>query len=249
MSLSCTPDTKLDLERALIAYRLAAATLNLPNSISRANSFSSEILSSHQQVVQLIQSLMEPPGATENDPSDSTKPSSLHPGVAIGDDTCDLCDAPIPFADLDTAACLNGHQFSRCGLSFLAIQAPRITKSCGLCETVFLSEEFVRAQEGLKSVKKGSAGGGGQETSEIGAGTENAVDVTDAMVIDGEEVRPAAEHADTVDIIRGEERLAGEEVDGNVDAQGKDWASPLSLAKILFLACDVCIYCGGKFVG
>lgn len=94
-------------------------------------------------------------------------------------DQCDFCDAPIPFTDLATATCTNGHQFPRCGISFLAIQAPGITKSCGICSTPFLSEEFVEVQE----VHEGAA------------------------------------------------------------------QPPVTLSRVLFQACDVCIYCGGKFVG
>ena len=62
-------------------------------------------------------------------------------------DRCEFCNAAIPFTDLTTATCLNGHQFPRCGLSFIAIQAPGITKYCGICSTPFFSEELVAAQE------------------------------------------------------------------------------------------------------
>ena len=214
ISLCCTPDNKSDLERALIAYRLAATTAELPITHSRVNPFSSEILSSHHQVVQLIQSLLESPATGEG--SSSEPGPEPHPNVTVGNDTCDLCDAPIPFTDLKMAACMNGHQFPRCGLTFLAIQAPRITKSCGICDTVFLSDEFVKAQEGVKQGKSGTDG------------RQNG----DAMQVDGEEAIPTNEEA---------EGHPGTSVQGGV--------SSVSLARILFLACDVCIYCGGKFVG
>lgn len=32
-------------------------------------------------------------------------------------------------------------------------------------------------------------------------------------------------------------------------APDDDGRAPITLARILFAACDVCIYCGGKFVG
>lgn len=232
IALACTPDTRCDVERALIAYRLADATLKLPATHARANSFSSEILSSHQQVVRLIHSLLEPPATAEDGSSDPAVTPSLQTDVAIGSDTCDLCDAPIPFTDLNMAACLNGHQFPRCGLSFLAIQAPKITKSCGICETQFLSEEFVRVQEEVEDVNGGGASGGEQENGEKADGGVDVADGINAMEVDGGEVRPVGEDG------------AG---DGDVQGDGKDLA--VSLAKILYLACDVCIYCGGKFVG
>jgi hypothetical protein len=248
-SLSCTPDTKLDLERTLLAYRLASTTLSLPTSLSLANPFSSEILSSHRQVIRLIQTLLELPASTENDSPNPANPRSLHPGVMVGNDTCDLCDAPIPFTDLDTAACLNGHQFPRCGLSFLAIQAPRITKSCGLCETVFLSEEFVKAQEAVKSVKRGYAVVSDQEHGGNGDATGNGVDERDAMEFGGGEVRQTGERVDAIDVEQAEEKPADEDAGGTADARENDRMPSVSLAKVLFSACDVCIYCGGKFVG
>ena len=41
--------------------------------------------------------------------------------------------------------------------------------------------------------------------------------------------------------------------DGNITLAASkiegDRVLPLSLARVLFLACDACIYCGGKYVG
>jgi hypothetical protein len=195
VSLACTPDTPRILERALIAYRLASTTILLPASHSRVNPFSAEILASHQQVVRLIHSLISSATPVENGSSNASAS-----GVVAGSDTCDLCTAPIHFTDLSQATCTRGHVFPRCGISFLAIQAPRITKVCGICETSFLSEDFVEEQE-----KNGEKRGG-----DTGAGR------------------------------------AGEEMD--VDG-GEDGGDIVSLAKVLFQACDVCVYCGGKFIG
>lgn len=79
----------------------------------------------------------------QNAPTNGTE---AHTAV-VASDQCDFCAAPIPFNDLVTATCTNGHQFPRCGISLLAIQAPGITKYCGICSTPFLNEDFVRAQE------------------------------------------------------------------------------------------------------
>lgn len=53
---------------------------------------------------------------------------------------CDICDAPI---NLDTSSnasiCANGHVFSRCNLSLISIQAPRISKYCSQCKRQFLN--------------------------------------------------------------------------------------------------------------
>lgn len=213
-----------ELARTLISYRLATIVQRLPLALSQMP-FSAEILLQHERLVTLIDDLFmsdmtsaeaaqepgvagkrkEPAGtgeasedsASEVDsdamnidsaPENTTQGSheqntldneSCFQDTAAATDQCDLCSAPIPFIDLTTATCTNGHKFPRCGLSLLAIQAPGITKYCGICSTPFLSEEFAQAQEAQAEVSK----------------------------------------------------------------------PPVTLARVLFQACDVCIYCGGKFVG
>jgi hypothetical protein len=71
---------------------------------------------------------------------------------------------------------------ARCGLTFLAIQAPGITKHCGICGKRFLSDAYLLSQED-----------------------------------DSEE-------------------------------QSINPQKP-TLLELLLIACDRCIYCGGKFIG
>lgn len=175
------PSLPTTLPRTLIAYRLASFTSTLPTLLRYATPFSIEIAEHHRRAVLLINAAME------SSPSSSSTFPQLEPC-----DTCDFCSADIPLDDLDTATCRNGHEFSRCGISFLAIQKPRISKYCGLCKTPYLSEEFVGAQE--------EGRGNGAEAVEGGAAEENGARV-------------------------------------------------VSLSKALYAACDVCIYCGGKFTG
>lgn len=135
----------------------------------------------HQKrLTALIDGLLSP-DESEGEPADGIiqgTSDQAAPGNAATD-LCDFCSAPIPFTDLTAATCANGHEFPRCGISLVAIQAPGITKYCGICSTPCLSEEFVRAQE----------------------------------------------------------------------TGGSDIEPPVTLSRVLFQACDVCIYCGGKFVG
>ncbi|KAF1350322.1 hypothetical protein EJ07DRAFT_139398 [Lizonia empirigonia] len=163
VSYACNDTSSNELARTLIAYRLAAALKKLPSTLSQTP-FSAEILLQHKQL-----------SLKQNAPTNGTE---AHAAI-VASDQCDFCAAPIPFNDLVTATCTNGHQFPRCGISLLAIQAPGITKYCGICSTPFLNEEFVRAQE-------------------------RQVDMAEP---------------------------------------------PVTLSRVLFQACDVCIYCGGKFVG
>jgi hypothetical protein len=181
-----------ELARTLISYRLARALQMLPSANSQT-AFSQEILLHHEQLIALIGGLLldKDDDSMDTDPtpegrgstSSEVEPSTARPkpnGVVVATDQCDFCSAPIPFSDLTTAICLNGHQFPRCGVSLLAIQAPGITKYCGICSTPVLNEEFVQAQE---------------------------------------------------------------------DGGGTDTDSSTTLAKVLFRACDACIFCGGKFIG
>ncbi|KAK8236581.1 transcription factor IIIC subunit delta N-term-domain-containing protein [Phyllosticta capitalensis] len=56
---------------------------------------------------------------------------------------CEICDENIKFESFDWARCSQGHEFVRCALTFLAIQAPGISKLCGICGKRFLSEQHV----------------------------------------------------------------------------------------------------------
>lgn len=207
---ACSDTSSVELAKTLISYRLAAVLQQLPLALSQM-AFSKEVLLHHKQLLALIDGLflsgdtgtdtmeeeetdaatrrdadaIEPVSVPENTTSSSIGQASSADrsrvgGIGAATDQCDFCSAPIPFADLATATCTGGHEFPRCGISLIAIQAPGITKYCGICSTPFLSEEFVRAQE------------------------------------------------------------AGEDAD----------AEPMiTLARVLFQSCDVCIFCGGKFVG
>ena len=186
VSHACNDTSSNELAKTLISYRLAIVLQKLPSTLSQMP-LSREILLHHKQLVALIDGLFLPNDAEDEalegdgtgQPAPKMDCDAMDTGIAATDQ-CDFCSAPIPFTDLNTATCANGHQFPRCGVSLLAIQAPGITKYCGICSTPFLSEEFVRAQE----------------------------------------------------------------AEGEADAE-----PPVTLARVLFQTCDVCIYCGGKFVG
>lgn len=124
-------------------------------------------------------------------------------------ESCKICQQPIPFEALQWARCSSGHQFSRCALSFLPVQEPGITKSCGICGLQYLNEKVFS------------------------------------------DVEPTTDDIEMADVPSAE---------GNIDAPANDtWVEvshnlnafprpTRTLAQILFAACDLCIYCGGKFV-
>ncbi|KAH7410309.1 transcription factor IIIC subunit delta N-term-domain-containing protein [Phaeosphaeria sp. MPI-PUGE-AT-0046c] len=238
VSHACDKNSTAVLQRLLIAYRLSNALQELPEDLC-ATPFSSEIRAHHRKLITLVRSLLgqdldpqpqQPASATETDAGqidieagsefEGPNKSSLteHVNLNMGDatvDSCDFCSAPILFNDPSTASCTNGHEFPRCGLSLIAIQAPGISKYCGICNTPYLNEEFVVAQEVNEPA-------GTSQNSNAG---------------DGEEARGSKG-----DI--GRHRLST----GQGNGRGNS-SLLVTLARVLFLACDVCIYCGGKFVG
>ncbi|KAK5016093.1 hypothetical protein LTR39_002262 [Cryomyces antarcticus] len=143
--------------------------------------------------------------------------SELGIGKENGDsEHCEVCGAVIDFESLISARCANGHQFIRCALTFLAIQAPGISKFCGLCGIQYLNDSIL------------------QEDVEIAPASlsqpSNGIDE------DGQTLKDALNAEDG-----GVEQIVTE---------GKQGANKIAtLARILFATCDVCVYCGGKYVG
>ncbi|KAJ8117900.1 hypothetical protein OPT61_g996 [Boeremia exigua] len=144
VSHACNDTTSNELAKTLISYRLATVLQKLPSELSQTE-FSKEILLHHRQLVALIDSLFNSDADSETmegqEPEQSVPlvdgnamdtdeaPSGNKPrphGAIIATDQCDFCSAHIPFTDLSTATCANGHEFPR---------------------TPFLSEEFLRVQE------------------------------------------------------------------------------------------------------
>ncbi|KAJ5769630.1 hypothetical protein N7520_004189 [Penicillium odoratum] len=56
---------------------------------------------------------------------------------------CEICDAGLAWDSVGEAQCANGHLFVRCGLSFMAIQEPGISKYCTICRTEYLDEDLL----------------------------------------------------------------------------------------------------------
>ncbi|KAJ5758329.1 uncharacterized protein N7511_007023 [Penicillium nucicola] len=63
---------------------------------------------------------------------------------------CDICDAGIGWHSAQEAKCANGHLFTRCGLSFLTIQEPGISKFCSVCQTEYIDEDSLALARGGK---------------------------------------------------------------------------------------------------
>ncbi|KAF2711440.1 hypothetical protein K504DRAFT_532028 [Pleomassaria siparia CBS 279.74] len=286
LSIIFTPSASTDLSRFMIAFRLATALQTLPPHLAAITVCSKSILVQSRQVLRFIQDLS----------SDTDTTYSQSETI----ETCGFCGALIPFTSLTTAACTNGHQFLRCGLSFLAIQLPGVTKHCGICNTPFLSDEFVIEHEEIVKMAPSTPeqtgsdgegdGGSVQPDVETDITPEETVASTEPQVEETQEIEytvepsPTLEEeeeeeensivpespkpttprtgtpADEADMIDGSEELSestaiairdetNERRTPMVPQKDAGRELPLSLARVLFLACDACIYCGGKYSG
>ncbi|KAI8939105.1 hypothetical protein NX059_004941 [Plenodomus lindquistii] len=252
---ACGNASPEELPRTLIAYRLASTLQHLPSTLSQTP-FSAEIRLHHQQVVSLIDALTSDQVATAS-PESQEEANNQELAAAttnvIATDVCDFCSAPIPFSDLGFAACTNGHGFPRCGLSFLAIQAPGITKYCGICSTPFLNEEFVAAQDVIDTEKPDATRGDAAVHTGVDARAETNFnrqeEVTGTAGEDmnqrGDNVEDGGAGNEDIQQLQRDNGESEEQTATSVHRKGL----PVTLARVLFLACDACIYCGGKFVG
>ncbi|KAL1646365.1 hypothetical protein SLS58_003325 [Diplodia intermedia] len=164
---------------------------------------------------------------------------------------CEICDDSIGFESFAWARCGQGHEFGeftkeqgivnlgssrlmrvpavRCSLTFLAIQAPGISKLCGICGKRYLNEESVVRTDKLA----------GADTS------QQDVAMPD---VDGGQQGDNLPWAETNVTSEGSSKQGAGTGQGQA-ATVDCGRSPITLARMLFAACDVCIYCGGKFVG
>lgn len=125
------------------------------------------------------------------------------------DEQCSICKVPLNFESVRWSRCSNGHQFSRCGLTFLSILQAGSSKTCGICGVQYLNENAIPGMR--QTVKAPVKEGPPQETNGVAEANGDA----------------AAEEKE----------------------KEQDTIEPrMSLARLLFAACDKCLLCGGRFV-
>ncbi|KZF25041.1 hypothetical protein L228DRAFT_258517 [Xylona heveae TC161] len=138
------------------------------------------------------------------------------PGARSIFETCDMCGKGIPWEDPHYGRCEGGHIFVRCALTLLTIQAPGISKSCSICQTRYLRDDYLTR-----------------------AASQSDQAFTHTVVIDPQLARPA-DQADNSEQAQSAQR-------GPEGVQGQREDVP-SLITVLHSTCDICIYCGGKFM-
>lgn len=178
-----------------VVQQVVEEVAKLPTELVRMDALSSRIMNIHATI---RAKLMAQPTAATTASTDTV----------ISED-CQICQQPIPFESLRWSKCSTGHEFARCALSFLSIQEPGITKSCGICDLQILKDSTV---------------------ADVTSAAED-IEMTDVPAPEGDEEIPADD--------------TWVEISHNQD--NKDLRPKMTLAQLLFNACDVCIYCGGKF--
>ncbi|KAH0565429.1 hypothetical protein GP486_001182 [Trichoglossum hirsutum] len=108
---------------------------------------------------------------------------------------------------------------------------PRISKYCGVCGKEYLSEDINQLEE-QNTLGKGE--GNGQNKIANTRGLAQAL-LEAAMEVETEERAPLSLEGDGAPDAAIERESASK-----MERQ-------ISLASLLFAACDVCVYCGGKF--
>ena len=106
--------------------RLVHEVTNLSNTLQQDGELSAKI----RKTYKVLNSKLRPLLPSEDTPMEEDD----------GTETCCICQGPISFESVKWARCNGGHQFSRCALTFLAIQEPGISKRCGVCGAQYLNE-------------------------------------------------------------------------------------------------------------
>lgn len=106
----------------LVITNLVETVLQLPSMPAQAGGLSQRICNAHRRLRSRLNG--QEPTMTDNSHSE----------------LCQICSGAIAFESVKWARCEKGHQFTRCGLTFLAMQEPGLSKSCRICATQYMDE-------------------------------------------------------------------------------------------------------------
>ncbi|KAL8910148.1 MAG: hypothetical protein Q9171_004526 [Xanthocarpia ochracea] len=146
--------------------------------------------------------------------AEAEDPSILH-GLY---EFCSICDQMILWQSSQEAQCISGHHFARCGLTFLPIMEPGISKHCEVCFREFLDESRFPPIVGGESVEQD------EHTAadvQLGNGSHAAIDTNTEVQYD--------------------QQLPAD------NRELRRLASNLGLVEALSNHFDVCPYCHGKY--
>jgi hypothetical protein len=177
--------------------------------------------------------------------------------LSMRSEYCETCNTPIKFESLKWARCSNPHhvhQFSRCALTFLAIQQPQqeqmsMTKSCGLCELKFISDEAIC--ELSQRPSRTQVRGPGDVPLQAGFTNLDAGAPANNQNLGAHSARPGLTPADPELVennIGSNPREQSTSHVGKLDSSLKSSSPSMnSLAIAMYATCSVCFYCGGQY--
>lgn len=134
---------------------------------------------------------------------------------------CEFCGEIIGWTKSMDARCANGHVFGRCALTFLAIQAPGLTKKCRTCQKECLDDAFMKHWH-----------------------TQSITGLAEADVDQHADDSHASQGGSDQDSTSPRSRQHDFLPEDDQPAGVGTW----SLPQALIVACNVCLYCGGKYV-
>ncbi|QDS71860.1 hypothetical protein FKW77_010011 [Venturia effusa] len=140
--------TSASLDLAIVA-KLTTTVLRLPRESWKSSMISKYIILEHKKAVKML-------------PADLVDQlEELDLSHADYKEQCEICEAEIPLESFTEAHCIEGHEFARCSLTFLAIQAPGISKYCGICGKQYIDGSYLETdemQEQASVSRNGNAG-------------------------------------------------------------------------------------------
>lgn len=160
--LSSKFSPRIDLDRKILANAISLVELQFMTSANLsqwAASARSQLNSTGSQGPQ--QTSGQPSTQGANIENGSVTMIATHAGGAYPEDdiplgtadkgpgeVCEVCAAPITFTSATSATCQSNHYFTRCSLSFVAIQEPGISMYCAKCGKQFLDPGRIEEMSG-----------------------------------------------------------------------------------------------------
>lgn len=160
--LSSKFSPRIDLDRKILANAISLVELQFMSSANLsqwAASARSQLTSTGTQSPQQISGQPSPDGANLENGSVTVIATraggaSLEDVIPLGTadkrsgEVCEVCAAPITFVSATSATCQSNHYFTRCSLSFVAIQEPGISMYCAKCGKQFLDPSRIEEMSG-----------------------------------------------------------------------------------------------------
>ncbi|GAM86537.1 hypothetical protein ANO11243_045510 [Dothideomycetidae sp. 11243] len=134
-----------------ILKTLCSSTCSMPQALWQDHSLSTSVYQIHTTILRILKA--RELGRRDSDESLQDRTHEI----------CDLCGSGIGFESLRWSLCQKGHQFSRCSLTFLSIQGPGKTKSCGICGSQYLNEYRIAVLQHEESLT-----GNGESSGQMG---------------------------------------------------------------------------------